>query len=204
LRPYYQHGGITIYHGDCKEILPEVYFGTELILTDPPYGLGQRWTGGTWATNPIYDDALVWDAKAVDGDVIDLVLECAPNVILWGGNYYRLPPTRCWLLWRKPQQMHTMADFEMAWTNFDRPAKAFDELRNPDGTREHPTQKPLSLMKWCLSLAPNATKILDPFCGSGTTLVAAKDVGASAIGIEINERYCEIAAKRLAQEVLPL
>ena len=95
-----------------------------------------------------------------------------------------------------------MADFELAWCSWDGNAKQFREIRNPDGKRQHPTQKPLSLMCWCLSFAKDAETILDPFAGSGTTLVAAKLEGRKAIGIEINERYCEIAASRLAQGVL--
>jgi len=98
-----------------------------------------------------------------------------------------------------------MADFEMAWTNIDMPGKAWEENRNPDGKRKHPTQKPMSLFRWCIQLDKKTPKIvLDPFMGSGTTLRAAKDLGRKAIGIEIEEKYCEIAAKRLRQEVLPL
>ena len=96
--------------------------------------------------------------------------------------------------------MPTMADFELAWTNLDRPAKSWREDRNPDGKRWHPTQKPISLMQWCVSFVDGV--VIDLFAGSGTTLLAAKNLGRRAIGVEIDERYCEIAAKRLAQEVL--
>ena len=94
-----------------------------------------------------------------------------------------------------------MAGAELAWTNFDMPCKAIDL---PVGKHDtgHPTQKPLALMRWCLSFVPDATTILDPFMGSGTTLVAAKLEGRRAIGIEISEKYCEIAAERLRQGVL--
>ena len=204
LSPYYEDGksGITIYCADCRDVLSQLVRG-DLVLTDPPYGHGDKWAGGTWATNPIYKAAFQWDAQTADTDTMNLVLRAAPNVIIWGGNYYALPPSRCWLAWEKTNGMATMADFELAWTNFDRPAKLFRAASNPDGVREHPTQKPLSLMRWCLSFVPNAHVVIDPFCGSGTTLRAAKDAGMKAIGIEIDERYAEIAARRLEQEVIP-
>jgi DNA modification methylase len=195
MKPYYDHAGITVFHGDCREILPTV--SADMLVTDPPYGLADKWSGGTWASDPMYADARRWD-QLVDG------FEAMPmrfaQSIVWGGNYYSLPPTRCWLLWDKPAHMPTMADFELAWTNLDRPSKAYRENRNPDGKRKHPTQKPVSLMKWCIGFLDPGS-IVDPFCGSGSTLVAAKNLGRKAIGIEIEERYCEIAAKRLSQEV---
>lgn len=197
MRPYYEHAGITIYHGDCREILPHVT--ADVLVTDPPYGLGDRWSGGTWASDPMYSDAKRWDQKPFEG--LEKVVKSFGSSVIWGGNYYALPPSRCWLAWLKSSRMQTMSDFELAWTNLNRPAKVFEEDRNPDGKRRHPTQKPISVMKWSLSFVP-AGIVLDPFMGSGTTLRAAKDLGRKAIGIEIEERYCEIAAKRLAQEVL--
>jgi len=200
MTPYYQDDYVTIYHGDCRNILPHLE-PVDLVLTDPPYGHGDKWSGGTWAANPIYDDAFDWDAKPVSFDLLQMVISKAKDVIIWGGNYFGLAG-RCWLSWEKASKMKTLADFELAWTNFDRPSKLFRENRNPDGKRHHPTQKPLNLMKWCLSFAPAAQTILDPFMGSGTTLRAAKDLGRKGIGIEIEEKYCEIAAKRMRQEVL--
>lgn len=201
-KPYYDEDGITIYHGDCRLILPHLP-KVDLVLTDPPYGLADRWTGGTWGANPMYADAKSWD-RDIPHDAVKAIACLAQSVIIWGGNLYALPQSRCWLSWNKSSSMHTMADFELAWTNFDRPSKLWVEDRNPDGKREHPTQKPLSLMTWCLGFAPQAQTILDPFMGSGTTLRAAKDLGRKAIGIEIELKYVEIAIKRLQQEVLPL
>ena len=202
MKPYYEHAGITIYHGDCRDVLPGLP-SVGAVVTDPPYGHGEMWSGGTWASNPIYDLAFQWDATPVSQETLQMVVAAAPLAIVWGGNYYQMPPSRCWLVWEKSSKMATMADCELAWTNLDRPAKLFCEQRNPDGKREHPTQKPLSLMRWCLSFVPDGT-VLDPFMGSGTTLRAAKDVGRSAIGIEREEKYREIAAKRLQQEALNL
>lgn len=203
--PYYQDDACTIFHGDCRGILPGLS-KVDLVLTDPPYGIGDRWQGGTWGANPMYStDARRWD-KAPDGETIQAVLYSGGEAILWGGNHfaYMLPPSRCWLCWWKNSQMPTLADFELAWTSYDRPCKGWSENRNNQGTKAHPTQKPAPLMRWCLGFAPAAQTILDPFMGSGTTLRAAKDLGRKAIGIEIEEKYCEIAARRLQQEVLDL
>ena len=198
--PYYDAAGITIYHGDCREIMPLLLSGY-VLLTDPPYGHGERWNGGTWASAPMYTDAKRWDAEPFQLDSLLLFVERAGDAIIWGGNYYALPPSRCWLAWEKQQLMPTLADFELAWTNLDRPSKIFLESRNPDGQRLHPTQKPVGLLKWCCGFVANDL-IVDPFMGSGTTLRAAKDLGRRAIGIEICEEYCEVAARRLSQKVL--
>jgi site-specific DNA-methyltransferase (adenine-specific) len=195
---YYDDGnGIQIYHCDCREILPTVK--ADVLVTDPPYGLADRWTGGTWGSAEMYKDARRWDQKF---DCLEELVSSFPQAIVWGGNYYSLPPSRCWLAWMKTAQIPTMADFELAWTSFDRPAKQFTEDRNPDGKREHPTQKPLSLMLWCLGFVDPKEVVVDPFMGSGTTLVAAKQLGRKAIGIEISREYCDVAIKRLQQEIL--
>ena len=212
MKAYYEHGGITIYHGDCRDVVDSQGWAAQhgvkvfdLLLTDPPYGHGDRWSGGTWASDPMYADAKQWDQVTFpDGELIGL-LTLAKFQVVWGGNYYRMPPSRSWLAWVKSPQMETMADFELAWTNFDRPSKLLRENRNPDGKRWHPTQKPESVMRWAITQTPqNPRRILDPFMGGGTSLVAAKRLGREATGIDISEKYCEIAAKRLAQEALPL
>ena len=201
MTPYHESDGVTLYHGDCREILPQLG-RFDLLLTDPPYGHGDKWQGGTWGAAQMYKDAMQWDQCTPAEDLISLILSAAPVGIVWGGNYFRLPLSRCWLSWEKTSRMDTLADFELAWTSMDRPCKAFREDRNPDGKRQHPTQKPLSLMRWCLTFAPDAKTILDPFAGSGTTLLAAKLEGRKAVGIEISEEYCEIAANRLRQRLL--
>jgi site-specific DNA-methyltransferase (adenine-specific) len=122
--------------------------------------------------------------------------------IIWGGNYFPLKPNRCWLAWLKTNAVPTQADMELAWTNIDAPAKTFSYPSGGAYVRHHPTQKPLALMKWCLSLVPDAKSVLDPYCGSGTTLVAAKAMGLTAVVVEREESYCETIAKRLEQEVL--
>jgi DNA modification methylase len=200
-KPYYQDAHVTLYCGDCREILPELG-KFDLLLTDPPYGHGDKWQGGTWGAAEMYKDAMKWDAETPSEDTIADVLKAATVGIVWGGNYFRLPPSRCWLSWEKSSRMDTLADFELAWTSMDRPCKAKREDRNPDGKRVHPTQKPLSILQWCFGFVPDAKTVLDPFAGSCTTGVAAKLEGRHATLIEISERYCEIGAERLRQGVL--
>ncbi len=205
MKPYYQDSSATIYHGDCRTILPTLG-KADLVLTDPPYGLGDKWTGGTWGSDPMYSDAKKWDRALPDG-VIESVIEKGKNAIVWGGNYFMLPPCRGFLLWIKTPAMETMADSEFAWTTYDFVSKSYLSHRNPDGKRQHPTQKPLNLILWCIHYAyfrSEVKTILDPFMGSGTTLVAAKQLGRKSIGIELEEKYCEAAARRLQQEYLPL
>jgi len=199
MKPYYEDGACTIYHGDCREVLPTLD-KVDLVLTDPPYGIGSLMQGGTdtghWGAlsqvNP-------WDMETPS---LDLILEMPAILIIWGGNYFDLPPCRGVLAWRKLNAVPTQADFEMAWTTLDMPAKMFSH--NSGGAMDrhgHPTEKPTGLMRWCMGFAPDAQTVLDPFMGSGTTLRAAKDLGRKAIGIELEEKYCEIAVKRLQQEV---
>lgn len=204
MKPYYQDKSCIIYHGDCRDILAELE-SIDLLLTDPPYGLGDKWTGGTWGAQQMYKDAKKWDQNPPSETLLKMAIEKAKNSIIWGGNYFSgLPSCRGLLAWFKIPTLETMADFELAWTTFDRPAKTIQTNRNREH-RLHPTQKPMNVIKWCILQADKDRKaetILDPFMGSGTTLRAAKDLGRKAIGIEIDERYCEIAANRLRQEVL--
>ena len=200
-KPYYEHAGITIYHGDCREISPEC----ELLLTDPPYGIADVWKGGLghgWGkarAESVTRNA--WDEAPASTETLQLLVGRSRVAIIWGGNYFALGPSRCWLVWNKPERGFSLAEAELAWTNQDAVVRVFDCARSDYG-REHPTQKPVRLMSWCLQRFDTTGLVLDPYMGSGTTLVAAKALGRQAIGIEIEERYCEIAAKRLSQEVM--
>jgi DNA modification methylase len=207
--PYYDHDGITIYHGDCREILPHLP-KVDLVLTDPPYGIDYGRAGGFCATHGWgkWREKVEWDKERPERKVFELILNAADIQIIWGGNYFAdyLPPSMGWLAWDKGQTNFSLADFEMAWTSRQKAARRIVYGRGKavlDG-KVHPTQKPVSVMEWCIQLAEKAQTILDPFMGSGTTLVAAKQLHRKAIGIEIEEKYCEIAVKRLGQGVLPI
>jgi DNA modification methylase len=214
MQPYYQDSAVTLYHGDCREIVPTLG-RFDLLLTDPPYGIGRdRGMGGEGKAgicprNP-KRYAGIWDReRQVDG--LLLGLEAAKTCIVWGGNYYSdvLTQRAKWLVWDKEQTMPTYSDAELAWTTLDGVAVKMlrysgNGLLAAEKERWHPTQKPLALMTWCISLAGDVQTILDPFAGSGTTGRAAKDLGRKCVMIEREEKYCEIAARRMSQEVLPL
>lgn len=185
-------GRAALYLGDCRDILPTLG-KVDAVVTDPPYGIGAA--RGAHSNLRMADKA--WDDAPAD-------LSALPDVpsIIWGGNYFPLPPTRCFLFWDKHPMPPSYAAGELAWTSLDRNAAKWcgrvgDET--PVRFRSHPTQKPVALMRWCLGFVPNARTILDPFMGSGTTGVAAVQMGRSFIGIEIDPGYFDIACKRIEE-----
>ena len=187
-------GDATLYLGDCREILPRLP-KVDAVVTDPPYGIG-------FAAQPTIGQRRAgmkpesWDDQIVD--VVPMLPDIAPAII-WGGNYYTLPTSRGWLSWFKPDAPPSMAQFELAWTSFDRNSRQLSvsiSETNPERVG-HPTQKPLRLMEWCLSFVADAQTILDPFMGSGTTGVACANLGRKFIGIEICEKYFDIACSRI-------
>ena len=197
MTPYHESDGVTLYHGDCREILPQLG-RFDLLLTDPPYGIGI-------AANPVRQahSKQCWDDKPVSLDLLLACIAACENSIVWGGNYFNLPPSRKFLVWDKQQpENFSLAMCEQAWCSFDGNAKLYAR-RVVGYHKQHPTQKPVELMRWCFAQVHTPVKtILDPFAGSGTTLLAAKLEGRKAVGIEISEEYCEIAANRLRQRLL--
>jgi site-specific DNA-methyltransferase (adenine-specific) len=212
---YYEQGGIKIYHGDYRDFTPLPK--CDLLLADPPYGIKTntrtRSTGRHNGTKFGLSHSV--DFRPVIGDDIRFnptpFLD-APIVILWGANHYasRLPDSSRWLIWDKRcgKTSDDNADCEMAWCNKPGPARIHRQVwrgfvregienYSISGSKLHPNQKPLALMEWCLRMFPEAGVILDPFMGSGTTLIAAWNLGRQAVGIEIDEWYCEVAANRL-------
>ena len=204
--PYYEHGGITIYCGDCREIAPALAEGIA-VVSDPPYGMnydtnGTRFTLGGRTLPPVFGDDEPFDSRPWTQ---------YRSCVLWGFNHFPSSlPSGGALVWIKRSEAAYgafLSDAEIAWTNNGHGVYIYRDTHHAIAcNRQHPTQKPVGLMMWTItrSGAPEDATILDPFMGSGTTLVAAKRLGRRAIGIEIEERYCEIAVRRLAQEVMPL
>jgi site-specific DNA-methyltransferase (adenine-specific)/modification methylase len=202
-------GNATVILGDCLEILPQLQ-KVDAVVTDPPYGIGidrkmAKSSGkivGRGVAKGTYE-AFGWDDKPIDKAHIDLLYKAGESLIIFGGNYFELPPTKCWLLWDK-EINGNFAHAEMAWTNLDKPVKlkrymwngmlrANNELRG-----DHPTQKPIGIMEWVISHLPENTKtIIDPFMGSGTTGVACMNLEKQFIGIERERKYFDIACKRI-------
>lgn len=202
MKPYYQESGVTIYHGDCREVLPGIGV-FDALVTDPPYGINWAGEPTKWRRRAGFS-AEEWDPSRPD--FLNSILHHGRYQIVWGGQFFPLPVSRGWLCWIKPDAPPSMGTFELAWTNLDRIGRhivhsisATNRERNG-----HPSQKPRNVMKWAISQLPLVAGIVDPFAGSGTTLEAAKVLGIEAVGIEINEAYCELAAKRLSQGVLEL
>lgn len=201
MTPYYEQDGITIFLGDNREVLP--FLGRfDLLLTDPPYGLDLGNSLWTYQRGKI--DKLDWDNEPAGEYAIKLARHNCTEQIIWGGNYFGLSASRCWLSWHKPDAPPSMGNVEYAWTSLDQNSRMISQsITATNGERVgHPTQKPLRVMVWCLQFMPDAKTVLDPWMGSGTTLVAAKQRGLKATGIEINEQYAEIAVRRLAQGIL--
>jgi site-specific DNA-methyltransferase (adenine-specific) len=208
MKPYYDSGGITIYHGDAREVLPTLPM-VDLVLTDPPYGMSFRSNYRLEHWERIQGDSCL--PVATITEAIGKATRAAYVFCRWD-NLAQMPAPRSVLAWVKNNW--SMGDLEhehgRQWEAICFYPQAGHEFikRIPDvlradrtGNELHPTQKPVPLVKKLIE-ANVGDLILDPFMGSGTTLRAAKDLGRRAIGIEIEEKYCEIAVKRLAQEVL--
>jgi DNA modification methylase len=227
--PYYEHGGITIYHGDCRELLTEIR--ADVVVTDPPFGIadkpitfvdrpdGRRGPRGGHVNT--WHPASEWD-KELDPSWLPIALMLVPAVAMFGQWRKRsafeaaagMEP-RAEIVWAK--NMHTGAPCPVAprderiWVFSHASLKprrfetsVWDEAVIPTWEyKAHKNEKPLRLMSRLITWLPDGI-VLDPYMGSGTTLAAAKGAGQRAVGIDIEERYCEIAAKRLQQEVLPL
>lgn len=187
--------GIVLHLGDCREIIPTLT-GFDAVVTDPPYGIGINKSNRLSVSRGHGGED--WDDKPAD--LSWLVPMDLPSIV-WGGNYFVLPPTRCPLVWDKNNAGRDFADFEMAWTNLDMVARriVFRPM-NMDGGKLHPTQKPIEVMRWCISQLPESAKtILDPFMGSGSTGAAAVKMGRGFVGIEISPKYFDIACKRISE-----
>ena len=204
-----QIGDATLYCGDCLEIMPTLG-KVDAVLTDPPYGIGETGCNsrqkdgvsrlGT-KTRVVQYERMDWDASPCNAEQITIMRNISERQIIFGGNYFELPPTPCWLVWDK-QNSGAFADCELAWTNLDKAVRRIywrwnGMIRKGDDVRVHPTQKPVGVMEWCLTHIPDAQTILDPFMGSGTTGVACAKLGRKFIGIELEPKYFDIACSRI-------
>jgi DNA modification methylase len=202
--------GVTLYLGDNREILPALGM-LDAIVTDPPYGIGEaagkNKSRGLLAKSRDYGNS-DWDNAPPPGWVIEMLRGVSRYQIIFGGNYYTLPPTSCWLVWDKKNGNTDFADCELAWTNLPKAVRRIEWLwhgmiRKGSDQREHPTQKPLGVMAWALDQLPVDVKsICDPFMGSGTTGVAAVHKGLRFAGIEKNEQYFDTACQRIQEATL--
>ncbi len=197
-----QFGDATLILGDCLEVMAEMEPGSvDAVVTDPPYGIGADEAAaknkGKWGWTFYGESA--WDRRRPPAAVFEAMGRFGCEQIIWGGNYFAdyLPASMGFLVWDKMQRNFSLADCEMAWRSKGTAARVLSYSRAAalqDG-KEHPTQKPLAVMEWSLSFLPNALTILDPFMGSGTTGVAALNLGRKFI--EIEPKYFDIACRRI-------
>lgn len=186
-------GDATLYLGDCMNILPTLP-KVDAVITDPPYGIGaNKQTLGKGKKE--FDRCGEWDKNAPS---LSSIISAGEILCFWGGNYFtdQLPPTNDWLIWHKKNDGRSFSECEMAWTNFCKQTRHFSHHWSGED-KIHPTMKPLPVMLWCIGFVPDAKTILDPFMGSGTTGVAAIQMGRKFIGIEREPKYFDIACKRI-------
>jgi DNA modification methylase len=194
-------GNATLYHADCLEVLP-LLDGVDAVITDPPYGIGrdgEKGSTGKHGGRKAYD-FMGWDSAIPEKQVFDLIFEKSRLQVIWGANYFtaHLPPSMGWLFWDKGQRI-SQSDGELAFTNLPKALRVYTLNRAAvllDGA-EHPTQKPIKLMKWCIRQLGDPATICDPFMGSGSTGVAAMNMKLQFIGIEKERRYFDVACERI-------
>lgn len=201
-------GDCRLLLGDCRDILPTLG-KVDAVVTDPPYGIGEAagkaaTRKGLGPTRDYGDDE--WDNEPVDPETMTLVRAAGRWQIVFGGNYYDCPPASCWLVWDKLNGANDFADCELAWTNLPKAVRRLRYLwngmlrANGEERGDHPTQKPIGVMRWALTQLPaDAKTIIDPFMGSGTTGVACVNLGRSFIGIEREAKYFEAACRRIEE-----
>ena len=194
-------GDCTLYEADCLELMP--HLGEfDAVVTDPPYGLGDWNNRGSNKLRPFDSERTQeWD-KAIGVEHIEMIRAAAPAQVIWGGNYFldHLPRTKQMFVWNKGIRNMHFNDCEIAWcSQFREASRVFDYSPASAEPKQHPTQKPVALMEWCLGFLPDATTIFDPFMGSGTTGVACVKQGRKFIGIELDPDYFDIACKRIEE-----
>jgi len=199
-------GDATLYHGDCLEILPTLG-KVDAVVTDPPYGIGEAAgknasRGNLAVAKDFGNDS--WDDQPISPELLAAVRQAGKWLVIFGGNYYPMPPSSCWLVWDKENGNSDFADCELAWTNLPKAVRRIKYMwngmlrANGEARGDHPTQKPIGVMSWAINHLPSPNQtILDPFMGSGTTGVACANLGRTFIGIEIERKYFDIACERI-------
>lgn len=199
-------GDATLYQADCAELLPTLG-RFDAVITDPPYGINENSkkvaSRGKLAAAKDYG-VFDWDTAPPSSELIDALRDSSQYQAFFGGNYFTLPPSSCWLVWDKLNGDNDFADCELCWTNWPKAVRRLQwrwngMIRQGNEERHHPTQKPLEVMKWVIGLCPKAETILDSFMGSGTTGVAAIQLGRKFTGIESDAGYFAIACKHIEQ-----
>lgn len=203
-------GGQRLILGDCLEVMP-LLGRFDAVVTDPPYGIGESNAKGQtrdkMAAPRQYAGTDGWDNTPATSEHMALIRSGSQHQIIFGGNYFEgLGPTSCWLVWDKQNGESDFADCELAWTNLPKAVRRIywrwnGMIRKGNDLREHPTQKPVGVIEWCLTHVPKAQTILDPFMGSGTTLVACQRLGRNGTGIELDPEYFQIACDRVQKAV---
>ena len=197
-------GDATLYRGDCMEVLPTLG-RFDACITDPPYGIGEsskKVASRRKLAAPKDYGEFDWDKEPPPAGLIDAIRDACDWQLFFGGNYFHLPPSSCWLVWDKLNGDSDFADCELAWTNWPRAVRRLQwrwngMIRQGNEERFHPTQKPLAVMKWAIEVGPMSDTILDPFMGSGTTGVACVQLGRKFTGIEREQKYFDIACQRI-------
>jgi site-specific DNA-methyltransferase (adenine-specific) len=217
---------MNITNEDCMELMaryPDKYF--DLAIVDPPYGIGQpkqsnlkgyngkksleerlaknrlNQGAGKLKNRKLNKSNCEWDNKPPDESYFKELKRVSKNQIIWGGNYFNLPPSRCVICWDKNQPWENFSQWEMGWTSFNMPASLF-RYDNKTGNKIHPTQKPVALYKWLLDkYAKENDKILDTHLGSGSIAIACHDYEFDLTGCELDAEYYEAAIKRIKNHV---
>ncbi|MFA7218857.1 MAG: DNA methyltransferase [Dehalococcoidales bacterium] len=212
MKPYYEENGIKIFCRDCMDAMKEMPDKAfELAIVDPPYGININNNMGRRKGDKASDYKKVkWDDKPPSAEYFKELFRVSKNQIVWGANYFTMPPTKCFIVWRKPQisEQVSFSMCEYAWASFDATSKEWIGMSAEDD-RIHPTQKPVALYKWLLkNYAKKGDRILDTHLGSGSSAIAAYDMGFELTGYEIDKDYFEAATERIkrhmSQGVLPL
>lgn len=195
-------GDCTLYLADCMDVLPTLE-RVDAVITDPPYGINAARSRNSQKDGWVDYGIDGWDKERPSKAPFDLMRKISRLQIIWGGNYFTdyLPPSQQWLSWDKGQDGFSLADFELAWSSQDKAARRIHYPRSlalQDG-KQHPTQKPVAVMRWCLEQMGRPETVLDPFMGSGTTGVACVQLGRKFIGIEREPKYFDIACRRIEE-----